>query len=75
MARPVKYEPHIIPICLPHKGREVEAGTEAMVAGWGAIKQVLNIHYFWVENVNSMVLIVYRTSKTTIGRILAMTFL
>ena len=34
--RPVSFEPHISPICLPEKLEVVPAGTVAMVAGWGA---------------------------------------
>ena len=34
--RPVSFEPHISPICLPEKLEAVPAGTVAMVAGWGA---------------------------------------
>ncbi len=38
LASPVVYEPHIIPICLPDKDQTFPEGTEAMVAGWGAMK-------------------------------------
>jgi secreted trypsin-like serine protease len=36
LSRPVLYEAHISPICLPEKGRDLEEGTVAMVSGWGA---------------------------------------
>ena len=36
LARPVRYAPHIAPICLPEAGRDPAAGTHAYVAGWGA---------------------------------------
>jgi hypothetical protein len=29
----VRYEPHILPICLPKKGQSAEEGMVAMVAG------------------------------------------
>lgn len=35
--RPVRYEPHISPVCLPMKGEDVPVDTEGMVAGWGAM--------------------------------------
>jgi hypothetical protein len=31
--RRVRYEPHILPICLPQKGKGMEEGMVAMVAG------------------------------------------
>ena len=34
--RPVKYAPHILPICLPMKNELIREGTEAIVSGWGA---------------------------------------
>ena len=34
--RPVKYAPHIVPVCLPNKNEYVEANSHAMVSGWGA---------------------------------------
>ncbi len=37
LSRPVRYEPHISPICLPEAGRDPEPGTTAYVAGWGAL--------------------------------------
>lgn len=37
LERPVYYEPHIAPICLPRAGLDPEAGTIAYAAGWGAI--------------------------------------
>ena len=37
LARPVRYAPHIAPICLPEAGRDPAAGTHAYVAGWGAL--------------------------------------
>jgi transmembrane serine protease 6 len=38
LSRPVRYEPHIGPVCLPYKNEYVEEDTGAMVAGWGATK-------------------------------------
>ena len=35
--RPVRYAPHIAPICLPEVGRDPSPGTQAYVAGWGAL--------------------------------------
>jgi len=35
--RPVRYAPHIAPICLPEVGRDPAPGTQAYVAGWGAL--------------------------------------
>ncbi|XP_040583953.1 serine protease 33 [Lepeophtheirus salmonis] len=35
--RPVQYAPHIAPICLPEAGRDPAPGTNAYVAGWGAL--------------------------------------
>jgi len=35
--RPVQYAPHIAPICLPEAGRDPAPGTQAYVAGWGAM--------------------------------------
>jgi len=35
--RPVRYAPHIAPICLPEIGRDPSPGTQAYVAGWGAL--------------------------------------
>lgn len=35
--RPVQYAPHIAPICLPEAGRDPAPGTQAYVAGWGAL--------------------------------------
>ena len=34
--RPVKYAPHIVPVCLPNKNEYVEENSHAMVSGWGA---------------------------------------
>jgi len=34
--RPIRYAPHIVPICLPKKNELTMEGTEAMVSGWGA---------------------------------------
>ena len=34
--RPVKYAPHILPVCLPEKNEYTSENTEAMVSGWGA---------------------------------------
>ena len=38
LSRPVRYDWHISPICLPRRGLNVPIGTKAMVAGWGATK-------------------------------------
>ena len=38
LSRPVLYEPHISPICLPDKGKDFGEGTVAMVSGWGAME-------------------------------------
>lgn len=35
--RPVRYAPHIAPISLPEVGRDPAPGTQAYVAGWGAL--------------------------------------
>eukprot|EP00096_Caligus_rogercresseyi_P000652 TRINITY_DN11128_c0_g1_i1.p1 TRINITY_DN11128_c0_g1~~TRINITY_DN11128_c0_g1_i1.p1 ORF type:complete len:390 (+),score=35.03 TRINITY_DN11128_c0_g1_i1:163-1332(+) len=35
--RPAQYAPHIAPICLPEAGRDPAPGTNAYVAGWGAL--------------------------------------
>ncbi len=32
-----QYAPHIAPICLPEAGRDPAPGTQAYVAGWGAL--------------------------------------
>ena len=37
LERPVRYAPHITPICLPEAGRDPSPGTHAYVAGWGAL--------------------------------------
>jgi len=37
LERPVRYAPHIAPICLPEVGRDPSPGTQAYVAGWGAL--------------------------------------
>jgi len=36
LSRPVRYDWHIGPICLPEKGSDISIGSSAMVAGWGA---------------------------------------
>ena len=36
LSRPVRYDWHIGPICLPEKGSDISVGSTAMVAGWGA---------------------------------------
>ena len=36
LSRPVLYEAHISPICLPQKGEDLNEGAEVMVSGWGA---------------------------------------
>lgn len=36
LQKPVKYAPHILPLCLPQKNEHFAADTEAMVSGWGA---------------------------------------
>ena len=36
LSRPVRYDWHIGPICLPKRGSEISVGSKAMVAGWGA---------------------------------------
>ena len=36
LSRPVLYEAHISPICLPQKGEDLKEGTGVMVSGWGA---------------------------------------
>ena len=35
--RPARYAPHVAPICLPEAGRDPAPGTNAYVAGWGAL--------------------------------------
>ena len=35
--RNVRYAPHISPICLPEAGKDPDPGTNAYVAGWGAL--------------------------------------
>jgi len=37
LSRPVRYAPHITPICLPDVGKDPEPGTLAYATGWGAI--------------------------------------
>ena len=37
LIRPAHYAPHISPICLPESGRDPDPGTQAYVAGWGAL--------------------------------------
>lgn len=34
--RPVRFDWHILPVCLPERGSVPEVGSEAMVTGWGA---------------------------------------
>ena len=34
--KPVSYQPHILPICLPQKNEMTPEDTKAMVSGWGA---------------------------------------
>jgi len=36
LSRPVRYDWHIGPICLPERGSDISVGSSAMVAGWGA---------------------------------------
>ena len=36
LSRPVRYDYHIRPICLPERGSRIPIGSVAMVAGWGA---------------------------------------
>eukprot|EP00095_Tigriopus_kingsejongensis_P007951 maker-scaffold756_size101639-snap-gene-0.17 protein:Tk07951 transcript:maker-scaffold756_size101639-snap-gene-0.17-mRNA-1 annotation:"serine proteinase stubble" len=35
--RPVRYQPHISPVCLPLKNQDIPEHTSGMVAGWGAM--------------------------------------
>jgi hypothetical protein len=35
--RSVRYAPHISPICLPEARKDPDPGTNAYVAGWGAL--------------------------------------
>ena len=37
LSRPVSYQPHISPICLPDKGDDFE-GDYAWAAGWGVMQ-------------------------------------
>jgi secreted trypsin-like serine protease len=36
LSRPVRYDVHIRPICLPKREMKIPVGSKAMVAGWGA---------------------------------------
>ena len=38
LSRPVRYDWHIRPICLPKRGSIIPVGSKAIVAGWGATK-------------------------------------
>lgn len=38
LSRPVRYDWHVWPLCLPDKDLDLPEGTVAMVAGWGATK-------------------------------------
>ena len=52
LSRPVTYQPHIGPICLPYKNEYFEEDTHAMVAGWGATDPKSNTRPTYLQAVD-----------------------